>query len=33
MTLILTLAGVFITVVFVAHNVWKTVVPGTGAQS
>lgn len=32
-TLILTLAGVFMTVVFVAHNVWKTVAPGTGAQS
>jgi hypothetical protein len=32
-TLILTLAGVFLTVVFVAHNVWKTVVPKSGAQS
>ncbi len=31
-TLILTLAGVFMTVVFVAHNVWKTVAPRTGAQ-
>lgn len=26
-TLILTLSGIFITVMFVAHNVWRTVVP------
>jgi hypothetical protein len=32
-TLILTLTGVFVTVVFVAHNVWKTVAPKPGAQS
>jgi hypothetical protein len=32
-TLILTLAGVFMTVVFVAHNVWKTVATKAGAQS
>jgi hypothetical protein len=32
-TLILTLSGVFLTVVFVARNVWKTVAPKPGAQS
>ncbi len=32
-TLILTLTGVFVTVVFVAHNVWKTVAPKPGARS
>ncbi|HXU93193.1 MAG TPA: hypothetical protein VFP33_06000 [Gallionella sp.] len=32
-TLILTLGGVFVTVMFVARNVWKTVAPRTGAQS
>ena len=33
MTLILTLAGVFMTVMFVARNVWKTVEPTPGAKS
>lgn len=32
-TLILTLAGIFLTAMFVARNVWKTVAPGKGAQS
>lgn len=29
-TLILTLGGLFVTVMFVARNVWKTVAPQTG---
>ncbi len=32
-TLILTLTGVFMTVIFVAHNVWKTVAPKAEGQS
>jgi divalent metal cation (Fe/Co/Zn/Cd) transporter len=32
-TLILTLAGVFLTVMFVARNVWKTVAPKAGGRS
>lgn len=32
-TLILTLSGVFGTVIFVAHNVWKTVASKPGATS
>lgn len=32
-TLILTLSGVFITVMFVARNVWRTVVPKSGGMS
>ncbi|MDD2686597.1 MAG: hypothetical protein PHY62_10595 [Gallionella sp.] len=32
-TLILTLTGVFMTVMFVAHNVWKTVAPKAEGQS
>jgi hypothetical protein len=32
-TLILTLSGLFVTVMFVARNVWRTVAPRTGVQS
>jgi ABC-type sulfate transport system permease subunit len=32
-TLILTLSGLFVTVMFVARNVWRTVAPKTGVQS
>jgi hypothetical protein len=32
-TLILTLTGLFVTVMFVARNVWRTVAPKTGVQS
>lgn len=32
-TLILTLSGVFITVMFVARNVWRTVAPKSGEPS
>ena len=32
-TLILTLSGVFITVMFVARNVWRTVAPKSGGLS
>lgn len=32
-TLILTLSGLFITVMFVAHNVWRTVAPKAGEPS
>ena len=32
-TLILTLSGLFVTVMFVARNVWRTVAPKSGAQS
>ena len=32
-TLILTLSGLFVTVIFVARNVWRTVAPKSGAQS
>jgi hypothetical protein len=32
-TLILTLSGLFVTVMFVARNVWRTVAPKTGATS
>jgi len=32
-TLILTLSGLFGTVMFVARNVWRTVAPKTGVQS
>jgi hypothetical protein len=32
-TLILTLSGLFITVTFVAHNVWRTVAPKSGEPS
>lgn len=32
-TLILTLSGLFITVMFVAHNVWRTVAPKSGEPS
>lgn len=32
-TLILTLSGLFITVMFVAHNVWRAVAPKSGEPS
>ena len=32
-TLILTLSGLFITVIFVAHNVWRTVAPESESES
>lgn len=32
-TLILTLSGIFVTVMFVARNVWRTVAPKTGEPS
>lgn len=32
-TLILTLSGLFVTVMFVARNVWRTVAPKSGARS
>jgi len=33
LTLILTLSGLFITVMFVARNVWRTVAPKSGESS
>jgi len=32
-TLVLTLSGLFVTVMFVARNVWRTVAPKAGVQS